>query len=80
MTWIPVKERLPKTHDVLGSRGSDNVLITNGLVVFVGFYLIYTGHNKEWISPVWYTVGSSSISFVPTHWLPFPKFPKEKNK
>ena len=71
--WISVKESLPNDNPNNIHYGFTNrVLVTNGENIFVA-YMRNVKDNK-WI---WWSEDNNDISHMVTHWMPFPKPPKE---
>jgi hypothetical protein len=67
--WIKIEEELPPHYD---NEESIKVLITNTFRISIGIYLF---EKKEWFD---ITDPIFSIPIEnPTHWMRFPKLPKE---
>ena len=63
--WIKCSDRLPPLEENSGN--SENVLVTDGTNVSIGYFLYdafgdYRCYN-EW-------------DIIPTHWMPLPELPK----
>jgi len=91
MNWISVKDKLPIDPNSNGEQ-SDDVLITNGESISVGYYEseyhidrdpeAYEGQKMIFSSETWHAHGhylNTCISGFPevTHWMPLPDLPKK---
>lgn len=63
--WISVSERLPKEDEV--------VLVFGGRSIYTAYY----GENR-WGGIGWHKLNSKYHNCNPTHWMPLPKPPEER--
>ena len=71
--WISVKDDLPCNNPNNIHFGFTNrVLATDGKNILVAY--MRKNKDNKWI---WYSENNIDISHIITHWMPFPKPPKE---
>lgn len=71
-SWISVNDDLPCNNPNNIHFGfTDRVLATDGKINI--FIALMKKINNEW---VWYSDDNFNVSHIVTHWMPFPKLPK----
>ena len=71
--WISVDERLPEI--TMYGNTTDDVLITDGKQVDVGhvWHSVFDTYG-------WFLDHEVVPTYTPTHWMPFPSAPEERNE
>ena len=71
--WISVEDDLPcNNHNNIHFGFTNRVLATDGKNILVAY--MRKNKDNKWI---WYSENNIDISHIITHWMPFPKPPKE---
>lgn len=65
--WIPVGERQPK--DIPGKGYSEHVMVSDGKVIFEGWYVTTGGYNNPSGLPYWASSFTGKHGTI-THWRP----------
>ena len=71
--WISVEDDLPCNYpDNIHFGFTNRVLATDGEIIFVAY--MKKDKDNKWI---WWSEDNVDITHIITHWMPFPKPPKE---